>query len=142
MLSRSDLHRFQNLFDVFDEDKDGFIQPSVLEQALRSLGLNLRREEFDDILFDVKKRPISFGTFSYIAYHCLKNVDVTEDMISAFRVLDRAKTGRLGVETVRRILQTTRTPFTESQIEHILSQWYVEDDLVDYSGLVNSILEH
>jgi Ca2+-binding EF-hand superfamily protein len=49
MLTANDIDRFKLAFEGFDRDKDGFIAFPVLEEALRSLGLNPKSEEFEDM---------------------------------------------------------------------------------------------
>ena len=140
IVTAEQLERLHNAFDAFDDNNDGMIDPPILVKALRAVGFNPTPEEVEDMEEDVGSKPISFSTFMYIVYHHSRYVDVEQELINAFRVFDKDKKGRLPVATVKAILQNTRQPFTEAQIDDILEHATVRNGLVDYTNLVKVIL--
>jgi Ca2+-binding EF-hand superfamily protein len=140
MLTSNDFARFKLVFEGFDEDKDGFIAFPVLEEALRSLGLNPTAEELEDMQLEVGRRPISFNVFLYIAFRHSRHVDVEDEVIKIFRLFDRGRTGRLPAQKVKEILRRYEKPFTPAQISDVLSQADVQDGLVDYENMVRAVL--
>ena len=140
IITSEQLEKLHNAFDAFDEDNDGKIQCDVFEKLIRSVGFNPSAEEVQDMIEDLNGSPFTFNSFLYIVFRHSRCVDVEEDLVRAFRVFDKTKTGRLPVETVRTILKNTRQPFNEDQINDILDHADVKNDLVDYANLVRAIL--
>ena len=140
IVTAEQLEKLHNAFDAFDEDCDGFIDAAMLVKALRAVGFNPTPEEVEDMQEDVDGKPLNFSTFLYIVYHHSRYVDVEQELVNAFRVFDKEKKGRLPVGTVRAILQNTRKPFTESQIDDILDHANVKNGFVDYADMVKVIL--
>lgn len=140
IITSEQLEKLHNAFDAFDEDNDGKIQCDVFEKLIRSVGFNPSAEEVHDMIEDLNGSPFTFNSFLYIVFRHSRCVDVEEDLVRAFRVFDKTKTGRLPVETIRTILKNTRQPFNEDQINDILDHADVKNDLVDYANLVRAIL--
>lgn len=134
------IEKLRNAFDAFDEDGDGVLDITGMINALRALGLNPTSDELRDMKADLSGSPVPFTTFLYIAYHHSRYVDVEGDLVNAFRVFDKEKTGRLPVKTIRDILQSIKKPFNDTQIDDILKHCDVSNGMVDYAELVNVIL--
>ncbi|OHT15749.1 Calmodulin-2 [Tritrichomonas foetus] len=135
-----ELEKLHNAFDAFDNDNDGRVECDLLETLLRAVGFNPTPEEIEDMVIDIQKRPFSFGQFLFIVYRHSRAINVEEELIAAFTVFDKNKSGRLPVLTVRSILESTRQPFTQDQIDDLLEQVDVTNDEVDYPMLVRLIL--
>jgi calmodulin len=140
MFAGNNIDRLKGVFDSFDRDSDGFFGFSVLEDALRSIGLNPTPEELEDIRLDVRGKPISFNAFLYIVYRHARHVDVEGELIKVFRLFDRDRTGRLPADKIREVLTRCEKPFTSAQISDILSHGDVQDGLVDYENMVRAVL--
>ena len=134
------LEKLHSVFDAYDEDNDGRIDYDMLETLIRAVGFNPTPEEVEDMILDVQKRPFSFCQYLYIVYLHSRAACVEEELVNAFEVFDRNKSGRLPVATIRSILENTRQPFTSDQIDDLLDQADVQNDEADYVKLVHAIL--
>lgn len=139
-LTSEQLERLQNAFDLFDEDCDNKIDCSFLEPALRAIGFNPRPEEVEDMIADAGNKPISFNAFLYIVSRHSRCVHPEDELIDAFRVFDREKTGYIPVSQIKTILTSINHPFTEDQIDELLEHLDTQKGNVDYKALVNLIL--
>ncbi|KAK8882115.1 Calmodulin-like protein 4 [Tritrichomonas musculus] len=134
------LEKMHSVFDAYDDDNDGRIDYDKLETLIRAVGFNPTPEEVEDMILDVQKRPFTFCQYLYIVYRHSRAVCVEEELVTAFEVFDRNKSGRLPVATVRSILENTRQPFSSDQIDDLLDHVDIQNDEVDYTTLVHAIL--
>lgn len=132
--------KLHNVFDAYDDDNDGRIDNAQLETVLRASGYNPTPEEIEDMQVDINHRPFTFTQFLYIAYRHSRAISAEDELIAAFKLFDRNKTGKLPVLTVRSILENTKQPFTSDQIDDLLDQVDVQNDEVDYVALSHAIL--
>ena len=130
----------KNAFDVFDDNRDGYIESHLIERALRAMGLNPTSDEMVDILRDVDNRMISYFSFVYIIYRHSRNVDTAGELVDALRILDKDSSGRIYVEDLIRLCKSIRRPFTDAQIKAVLDDSDVVKGKVDYADFVQKLL--
>ena len=135
------LNEIKVIFNNFDENKDGYIEIHNIERALRILGLNPYPEEMKDIFKDLKGKSISFFALLYIINRLSKNTNFYLELIDSFEVFDIAHTGRIHINLVKKILKNTKYPFSNEQIEELLSDLELIKDTVNYKELVEKILK-
>ena len=130
----------KNAFDVFDDNRDGYIESHLIERALRAMGLNPTSDEMIDILRDVDNRMISYFSFVYIIYRHSRNVDTAGELVDALKILDKDSSGRIYVEDLIRLCKSIRRPFTDAQIKAVLDDSDVVKGKVDYADFVQKLL--
>ena len=139
-ISLSFLDEAKNAFDVFDDNKDGYIESRLIERALRALGFNPTSDEMVDILRDVDNRMISYFAFLYIIYRHSRNVDTAGELIDALEILDKDSSGFIYVEDLVRLCKSIRRPFTDEQIQSVLNDSEVVKGKVNYADFVQKLL--
>lgn len=123
----------RNYFTDFDDDGDGEIEVQCVESALRSYGLNPTAEQMQDILSDVSRsNTVNFNTFCYIVYRLSRLYTVEENLINAFKLLDKDCTGKVGVDVFEKSLTCGRHPLSDEQKKEVLSKLPVDNGFVDY----------
>lgn len=142
IFSKQDLENMKNAFDAYDEDRDDLIEPDVLGKLLRALGFNPLPEEIDDMLEDVENQKIDFKTVAYFVYRHAREADPAGELVASFRVFDKKGTGKLPVETIRKILSSLKQPFEESQIDDLISKANPIDDQIDYVQFADLMLNY
>lgn len=130
----------KSAFDTFDSNSDGYIEPQLIERALRAVGLNPTSEEMIDILRDTGNCMISYFSFLYIIYRHSRNVDTEAELVDSLRVLDKDDSGRIYVEDLVRLCKSIRRPFTDEQIQSVLNDSDVVKGKVDYKDFVQKLL--
>ena len=140
VITAHQLQVLHDAFDTFDVDQDGYLEPEVIERALRACGYNPSIAEMTDIYEDINRRPISFNAFLYISYRHSRNVNVEQELIDAFHVFDENETGLLPVKDIKKILKAIRRPFTDDQIDELVAQTKPWNNLVDYKKFVQYML--
>jgi Ca2+-binding EF-hand superfamily protein len=51
---------FQNAFNAFDDDRDGWVPPALLEKLFHAVGFNPDPEEVEDVIEDSGLNPLTF----------------------------------------------------------------------------------
>jgi Ca2+-binding EF-hand superfamily protein len=135
---------FQHAFNAFDDDRDGKIPPKQLGKLLRAVGFNPYPEEVQDMIADACPHGamLEFDGFYYLLSQYARAVDPEADLVASFRLFDKRGTGRLSEQTIANILRSIKHPFTESQIDEILSQaTRDENSMIDYREFVQLMLD-
>ena len=142
LFSPEDLENFKNAFDAFDENRDDLVETSELGKLLRAVGFNPMPEEVEDMVEDIDSPTFDFNSFIYIVYRHARECDPEQELVDAFRVFDKDGSGKLKTDTIRQILRNLKQPFTEDQINELLSQANVDkQDCVKYEEFVKVTLD-
>lgn len=141
LISAEQLEKYTASFKEFDDDNDGFIETSMIERALRSIGLNPSNDEMNDIMQDVSSsNKVSFNGYMYIAYHVGCYSDTEKQLIKAFTLFDKDGTGKVHKTVVRDVLSRIRKPLTEGQFEKLFSTLKVDNGFVSIKQLAKALL--
>lgn len=140
IITSRQLQTLHEAFDTFDTDGDGYIEPNLIERALRACGYNPSISEMTDIYEDIQRRPISFSAFLYISYRHSRNSNVEQELIDAFHVFDEKETGYIPTKDIKNVLTSIKRPFTDAQIDELVTQTKPWNNLVDYKKFVHILL--
>ena len=101
------VQELKETFDMFDKDKDGYLDLAEFRKTLRSSGLNPSQEDFDRMknLADVEKR-VSFKQLLTIVQAEVRKMDREEDMLRALYVFDETNSGYIDGKILKNCLQT------------------------------------
>lgn len=128
------IKEIKSYFQDFDDDEDGEIEVQCVESALRSYGLNPTAEQMQDILADVShSNAVNFNTFCYIVYRLSRLFTVEENLIRAFKLLDKDCTGKIPLNVFVKSLGSMKQPLTEDQKKEVLAKLPVDNGFVDYT---------
>lgn len=142
VFSPEDRENFKNAFDAFDENRDGLVETSEIGKLLRAVGFNPMPEEVEDMIEDIDAQQFDFNSFLYIIYRHARECDPEQELIDAFRVFDKDGSGKLKTDTIREILRHLKKPFTEEQINELLSQAKIDkQECIQYEEFVKVMLE-
>jgi calmodulin len=136
---------FKNAFDAFDEDRDDRVAVDQLGKLIRAVGFNPLPEEVEDMIEDIGGSTFTFDAFLYIIFRHSREADPEGELVDSFRVFDKGGTGRLELDLVRRILHNLKQPFTDDQIDELLSDGDVDLEIdqgtLNYAKLVKRMID-
>ena len=139
--TKEQLERYKASFQEFDDDADGFLEVSMVERALRSIGLNPTEEEMNDIMEDISSsNRVSLNTYLYIAHRvgCYSNSE--KELIKAFTLFDKEGTGKIHKSVVREVMSKIKRPLTDGQFDKLFSSLKNDNGFVDIKELAKALL--
>lgn len=121
--------RLKEAFALFDTDRDGFISHSELETVLRSLGHTPTQAEVRDLIsegtsgqYTARDGKIDFEFFCRLMQKKVKDDDTESELKDAFRVLDKAGQGWIGVNEIRLVCNRLGEDLTEDEVRDMISE--------------------
>ena len=139
--TKEQLERYTASFEEFDDDKDGYIETSMVERALRSIGLNPTSNEMNDIMNDISSsNKLSLNGYLYIAHRVGCYADTEKQLIKAFTLFDKDGTGKVHKTVVRDVLSKLKRPLTEGQFEKLFASLKIDNGFVDIKQLAKALI--
>jgi len=135
------LNGSKEIFDIVDENHDGYIESNCIERILRKLGFNPSIEDMCDIIEETEGKSISFFSLIYIIYRFSRNVDTFGELVDSLEAFDKKKTGMLSVTFLSNLLQSVRTPYTNEQIRSVFRSLDDENGFVRIKDFLKALLE-
>ena len=135
------LDRYKASFEEFDDDKDGYIDVSMIERALRSIGLNPSSDDINDIMTDVSSsNRLSLNSYLYIAYHVGCYANTEKQLLRALTLFDKDGTGKIHKTVVKEILTSLKRPFTDGQIEKVFNTVKIDNGYINIKQLAQVLV--
>lgn len=134
-----EFQKIKDTFKAYDEDNDGKLKNEEFEPALRALSYNPSPEDIEDMLDDAKGE-LTFDAFLYLIVYYSRAINPKQELIDSFEVFDKEKSGTLPIETIKKILQNVRRPFTDEQINEVMKNLTIQNGRVQYSELAEQLL--
>jgi len=132
------------IFDLFDDDKDGFITTDNLGNIMKSLGNEYDQTTLEDMMNESDKnhdKMIDFNEFMNLINRRIHETDPTEEYIEAFKIFDRDGSGRILIDELREILLVFGENVSENEIELFFREANVKNDgYIDYKEFIKLLL--
>ena len=107
MFDKSQIHELKEVFNFIDQDCDGFIDKDDLYETLQALGEIEITDEHLDHMMNESPSYINLTMFLTLFGSKMNGTDPDEIFESAFRCLDADGTGRIPIETLKKMLTQT-----------------------------------
>lgn len=143
-LTEEQIAEFKEAFQIFDKDGDGLITTKELGTVMRSLGQNLSEEELKTMIEEVdtdKSGTIDFQEFLGLMAWKMKETDIEEELVEAFKVFDRDGNGLISAHELRFVMSTSGEQLTEEDIEEMIREADENGDgYIDYEEFVRMMM--
>jgi len=130
-------------FRLFDRDNDGKIESTVLAQTIRSLGLSPTNAAVEEIIAELNLEDglIDFATFLVILAKRMEVQDTQEDIIRAFAVFDKEKSGFVSTSDLRHFLVSIGETLTDAEADEMMRAADPQSSgQIDYQRFVQTML--
>ncbi|KAH9299816.1 hypothetical protein KI387_031498, partial [Taxus chinensis] len=132
-LSGEQISRFTEAFCFFDKDEDGILSGKEVGIAMRSAGENTCEEEVAEMVKDMATGVDLNGFLSMMeARHADEEVG-ENDLMKAFKFLDRNQTGNIYIGELRHLLTTVGEKLSADEFD----RWIDQDKDCDNNGRLN-----
>lgn len=143
-LTEEQIAEFKEAFQIFDKDGDGLITTKELGTVMRSLGQNLSEEELKTMIEEVdtdKNGTIDFQEFLGLMAWKMKETDIEDELIEAFKVFDRDGNGLISSHELRFVMSTSGEKLSEEDIEEMIKEADENGDgYIDYEEFVKMMM--
>uniref|UniRef100_A0A0C9S198 TSA: Wollemia nobilis Ref_Wollemi_Transcript_26054_591 transcribed RNA sequence n=1 Tax=Wollemia nobilis TaxID=56998 RepID=A0A0C9S198_9CONI len=133
-LTAEQTSKFREAFCFFDKDEDGVLSVKEVGVAMRSAGENASEEQVQEMVKAKGKETVDLATFLDMmeARHVGGN-KAEDDLVKAFRFLDRGQTGNIYVGELRHLLTSVGEKLSADEFD----QWIDQDKDCDSNGRIN-----
>lgn len=138
------LNEFKEAFEMFDRDKDGYVNFSEFGNILRSLGFIYSDQEMIEILgeSDLKAdSKINFETFHDLMTKQFSQADAEEELVESFKTFDKNGRGLIPIAEFKHIMQTHGEKLSEEEVNEMIHQADPnETGMINYREFAKMIL--
>ena len=126
-LDTVELKELKDIFELFDEDGSGTIDPAEVTQILSHLGLDKRNPIVFQMIEDMKTRTkaITFDDFLGIVVHRLGDTKSRDGLAKLFTVYDNDDTGIIDFEKFKNVAREIGENLNDDQILEMMHHVHV-----------------
>ncbi|XP_015922240.1 troponin C [Parasteatoda tepidariorum] len=127
-LSKEQVEMLKKAFDMFDKDKKGSIETTVVSTILRTLGQSFVESELKELITEIDvdgSGELEFDEFLALTSRFLVEEDseaMQEELREAFRMYDKEGNGYINVIDLREILRALDDKLTEDELDEMIAE--------------------
>ncbi|CAL1545279.1 unnamed protein product [Lymnaea stagnalis] len=138
-----DLHL---VFELFDNNSDGFIGSTDLRGALRTLGFKVKKEDAMKMVQEANKKSkneVDFNEFLEIIIDKQGDTrDTYDEIIKGFKMFDFDGEGSISLEKLKRACTLAEIKFTQKELEEMIEEADLDGNgCVDQSEFIQIMLQ-
>ena len=130
-------------FELFDKNADGEITHDELTKFFENTGDKVNKGEIQDMINEVDiegNGSITFEGFKALMDRKLRDEDIEEEIIEAFKKFDQDNNGLIGPEDVFNLLQSFGQDITVNEAEEMVKNVDLDNDgFVNYQEFVKML---
>merc|ERR1711977_208946 len=143
-LTEEQIAEFKEAFSLFDKDGDGTMGTKELGTVMRSLGQNPTEAELQDMINEVDtdgNGTIDFPEFLSLMARKMKDVDVEEELIEAFKVFDRDGNGFISHAELSHVMRNLGQQLTGEEVDEMIREADIDGDgQINYEEFVRMMM--
>ena len=124
-IPESRLKEYRDAFELFDKDKDGTITAKELANVMKSLNQDPTEQDLNEMIAEVDtdgNGHIDFEEFVSLMNRRSKETDAEEEVINAFKVLDKDGQGIISSTELRHLMTTLGDKLTEEEVDEMIKE--------------------
>lgn len=113
-------------FELFDTDKDGFIDYYELKVCMRALGFEVKKANVLKILHDYDIEgtgKIGFDDFNEVMTDLMLERDPQTELLKAFKLFDDDTTGKISLRNLRRVARELGESMTDDELRAMIDEF-------------------
>ena len=127
----------KEIFNYYDFDKDGKLSKEDFSDAIKTLGIFIPKEEFEETLNKIT--TYDYQHFEELCALKLSQKINKDDIIKAFAYLDPKNKGTCKEEDLKQAFLTLGEPLQENEINELLEE-YKENGEINYKKLIVALV--
>lgn len=146
LLTPEQIHLYKEAFSMFDENGDQTISEKELRSIMKTLGQNPTEAEIKDLIEEVDEdgnHLIDFEEFLVLMAKAVKDQDMQEMCVEAFKMFDKTGKGLLNINDLKNVLQNFGDKTNEAEINEWLKDLELnQQNELDYEGFLADLFKH
>ena len=135
---------YKEIFNIFDQNKDGYIKSSELGNMMRLVGCNPTEAEVKKLMQCYDKNnngTIEFDEFITMLSSRKQEDSINEeDLINAFRSFDKDQSGQISKTELKNVLVSMGEKLGDDEAEELVLEADVDGDgMINYEEFVKMI---
>ena len=143
-ISKNKTKEYKKIFEMFDSNKDGFVNSEELSNIFKVLDINVSNEEIKEIIEENElegNEQINFENFISIVNKRERDFDNEESIIKAFKVFDKEGNGLININELKSIMLNVGNNLSEAEINELLMEADSDmDGFINYEEFIRSLL--
>ena len=139
------INELKEAFEMFDRDKDGYINKRELGCVLRSIGQDPTDDELSEMLEEIAKNEESHITFEDLKEIMSKNLrqaDGEEELVESFKIFDKEGNGLISTAEFKHIMLTLGEKLPEEEVDEMIKEADPNGEgSVNYRELAKKIIQ-
>lgn len=140
---------FRRVYDLYDINHDGVITSSELKAVLICFGYHVSDQEVNDAVSDLDTNHngvIDFPEFlTLMETHPprARGMETLEDMVTAFRALDKDGNGVISGEEIKASMESMGVTMTDEEVQAALNEADTnKDGVINYEEFARMMVRH
>ena len=123
-LDQAMMDQVEDVFDVFDKGKEGFIKDTDLGSVMRGIGFNPTEEELKKLIKKVDQAGtgIELEVLYRIADQKLHDTDTIEELIEALKCFDDDQDGKIAVPEMRWAMTALGEQMDDTMVDGLITE--------------------
>lgn len=130
-LSEEQKQEIKEAFELFDTDKDKYIDYHELKVAMRALGFEVKKADVLKILRDNDREEtgkISFQDYNDVMTDLILERDPQEELTKAFKLFDDDDSGKISLRNLRRVARELGENMTDDELRAMIEEFDTDGD--------------
>lgn len=126
------------IFQYYDKDRDGRLSKEDFNDAMKTLGIFIPKEEMEIILSTI---PVcDYEHFEEIASKKLSQKVNKDEIVNSFLFIDPSGSGKCKKEDLVRAFTVLGEPLKASEVNELIKEFVDKDENVDYKKLIVALV--
>ncbi|KAI8336718.1 calmodulin [Chlamydoabsidia padenii] len=130
-LSEERLNEFRDAFDLFDRDRNGFIDTKELGAVMKSLHFNASEAELKDMINEADadgNGTMDFAEFLSLMVKKRRDTDAVQELREAFQVFDKDGNNYISSDELRQVMISVGERLSEQELDEMIREADVDGD--------------
>ena len=127
----------KEIFNYYDKDKDGILSKEDFQDAIKTLGIFIPKEEIENTLSKISS--YDYKNYEDICAEKLSQKINKDEIIKAFSYLDPNNKGTCKEQDIKQAFLTLGEPLQENEIDELLKE-YNQDGEINYKKLIIALV--
>ncbi|KAG2372892.1 hypothetical protein C9374_008862 [Naegleria lovaniensis] len=136
-LSDEQKQEIKEAFELFDTDKDGYLDAHEFKVAMRALGFDIKKEEVLRLMREnLDERPlddshpmmISSDSFLQVMTDKILERDPLDEIKKAFKLFDEDGNGKISLKNLKKIAREIGESMSEEELQAMIDEFDLDRD--------------